>query len=646
MMKTSLLTKVIVALVLVALVPLAWVTFSLIQINREAFTEQVLRLHAVNASATSSRVDAFLQVRRQLVKAAADHPALAEPQSTDSQEQLKGILSVDDSIKVIAVGIYAPDGTEVLRAQMPGAQEDAIDVLRNAPPNLNIATSNGISYLTVVEEIQRAHGEIRAVFQADALGLYLEPKELGQEAHLALLDASKHTLLQSTGAGSIPADLAAKAVSGQVSGAGHYEGQHGAKLLGAFAPIDLASWTIVSWQPIKVAEAVAYTMRRHSLGAAGLALLLVALLTLAAFRSVIRPLRMLILEHSDLLDGEQTKRGDEIGDLRKAFAALRQHAKDKRQIENVALGRYQVIKQIGAGAMGTVFQGWDPKLKRSVALKTIKIDDDRDGATHKHTSQLVREAVSAASVRHDNVVGVFDVEDTPDYSFVAMEFIDGDTLEGYLRKQGPLSESDTIQIGLAVARGLQAAHDKKIVHRDIKPANVLLGHEGEIKISDFGISALMTSLHADRDQVFGTPGYLPPETLTGQGFSEQGDLFALGVLLYECITGRLPFTGKSVRDVMLETVRNLPEPPQKLSPRLSDQLNNIILSLIEKDPDLRGDAVGLVELLSALKPSTLWTYRSIELEELNESALLPTVASYSSQLVETVNIRRAGDSEN
>lgn len=639
-MQASLLTKVILALVLVGLVPLAWVTFRLVKINREAFTEQVLRLHAVNASASSTRIHGFLLIRRQMARAAANHPALADPQSAETQELLKSLLAADETIQALSAGVFTQDGRAVLRAQHPDIPEVAIEALSTATQPLSLVQADSVLYLIVVEEVAAVQAQVRALFNAQPLLEYLQPKELGQNAHMAIVDSQGQPLMTSQEAGPLPSDLVLQTNSGQVSGAGKYTGVGGSRLLGAFAPVGLASWTIASWQPIQIAESVALNMRNHALIAAGFALLLVAVLTLFAFRTVIGPLRALIAENASLSGTEAG--GDEIGALRQAFAALRQHVAEKKSLADVALGRYHVIRQIGAGAMGTVFQGWDPKLKRPVALKTIKLDDGRAGATHQHSSQLVREAVSAASVRHDHVVSVYDVEDTPDFAFVAMEFIEGDTLEGYIQRNGHLSEGEAVLLGLAVAKGLLAAHDKRIVHRDIKPANVLLGHEGEVKISDFGISELMTSLTAKNDQVFGTPGYLPPETICGNGFSDRGDMFALGVLMYECVTGKIPFTGATVREVMMNTLRADPTPPKVINPKIGDLLNQTILRLIDKQPDNRPTATDLIEILTNMAPQGSWVYRNDELEEIDEASLLPTHAGLSSQLVDTVDLGQIG----
>ena len=155
----------------------------------------------------------------------------------------------------------------------------------------------------------------------------------------------------------------------------------------------------------------------------------------------------------------------------------------------------------------------------------------------------MREAVTAARFSHPNVVAVYDVEESPEGAYIAMELVEGISLERLLLQRGRLRPAEVIPLGAAIARGLAAAHARDIVHRDVKPANVMLGRDGSIKVTDFGIADLIAaSVRAD-GLVFGTPGYLPPEALRGAGHNRAGDLFALGVVLYECLAGVKPFGG-------------------------------------------------------------------------------------------------------
>ena len=172
---------------------------------------------------------------------------------------------------------------------------------------------------------------------------------------------------------------------------------------------------------------------------------------------------------------------------------------------------------LGVGGMGTVFRGWDPKLERPVALKTVRLGSEFGEAERKQLAvRLLREAITAARFQHPNIVAVHDAAHAPGGAFVAMELVEGQSLERFLWERGRLPPELVIPLGAAVARALAAAHGHEIVHRDIKPGNVLLGRDGAIKVVDFGISATIAeALRADGTQVLGTPGYIAPELLQG-----------------------------------------------------------------------------------------------------------------------------------
>ncbi len=208
-----------------------------------------------------------------------------------------------------------------------------------------------------------------------------------------------------------------------------------------------------------------------------------------------------------------------------------------------------MLSLIGSGGMGSVFKGWDPRLQRSVALKTIRIAaaDVPEGAA----SKLLAEAVAVAQITHPNVVAVFDAEESSGAAFVAMEFVDGIGLDRYLDRRAQLDWREVVPLGAAISRGLAAAHAHDLVHRDIKPGNVLLGHDGAIKIADFGLATFLSLLHDAPGKVFGTPGFLAPEALRGQPIDERTDLYAMGVVLFRALAGRYPVHGTSFRSSSL-----------------------------------------------------------------------------------------------
>lgn len=253
------------------------------------------------------------------------------------------------------------------------------------------------------------------------------------------------------------------------------------------------------------------------------------------------------------------------------------------------LGRYEVLDVLGLGGMATVLRGWDPKLKRHVALKTVRLEALETEDAKSLGEALVAEAVAIAGISHPNIVSVYDVGDSPEAVFIAMELVDGVSLQTFLDARRALSPAQTVLIGMAVARALEAAHVRGIPHYDVKPANVLLGFDGTIKVADFGVSAIIATTAAPRDQVFGTAGYIAPETARGEERDVRGDLFGLGVLLYECATGRNPFLASTPRETIAATISTTPPPLASLldGSILVSELSGIVESLMAKAPEER-----------------------------------------------------------
>lgn len=271
--------------------------------------------------------------------------------------------------------------------------------------------------------------------------------------------------------------------------------------------------------------------------------------------------------------------------------------------EGAILGRYVVEELVGEGAMGLVFRGRDPKLRRKVALKTVHLARELPpDQARRMVTELLREAVTAARLNHPHVVAVYDVEDLPEAAFIAMEYVDGITLDDYVWERGRLAGDEVAMIGLAVARALEAAHAQGLVHHDVKPGNVLLGRNGEIKVTDFGLSRAITTVTKSDGHVWGTPGYLPPETLLGRGYDGQGDLFGLGATLYYCLTGARAFWGDDLDETLDQTLHREPAPPRSIHPDVTEPMDRLVLDLLAKDPAHRlrsaGDAVRRLESLA------------------------------------------------
>jgi len=266
------------------------------------------------------------------------------------------------------------------------------------------------------------------------------------------------------------------------------------------------------------------------------------------------------------------------------------------------LGRYEIIELIGEGSMGTVFRGWDPKLKRTVALKTVKLDMGKEGVWRKDMiTRLLNEAVMGARFSHPNIVAVFDVGDQPPSAFIAMEFVEGPSLDQLLGLNDRLSSREVVHLALQVTRGLAAAHAADLVHHDVKPGNVMLGPEGVVKVTDFGLANWISEIVENSGRVFGTPGFLAPEALRGEGYSKVSDLFGLGGIMYRCLVGKSPFPGKTIAGIVANTLGGDLVPPREEVPEIEEDLENLVLGLLEREPAQRiGDAREVVLRLENL----------------------------------------------
>ncbi|MEM9597387.1 MAG: protein kinase [Acidobacteriota bacterium] len=285
---------------------------------------------------------------------------------------------------------------------------------------------------------------------------------------------------------------------------------------------------------------------------------------------------------------------------------LKESLRTGRVVGSLFLGRYQALDVVGEGGSGLVFRGWDPWLKRAVALKTLRIEGPAaPPASSNEVADLLGEAVTVARFSHPNIVTVYDLGGSSEVAFIAMEFVDGTSLAQYLERSGRLAPAQVVPLALGIARGLEAAHGHRIVHQDVKPGNVLLGYDGSIKVSDFGVARLLTSLSQDEGTVFGTPGFLPPEILLGEPHSEAADLFGLGAVLFQCLTGVLPFAGDSLHQLVRNTVRQGTPSPRSLVPEVSPELDLLVREMLAKDPEARlGQASEAVDRLMELPGAT------------------------------------------
>jgi len=252
------------------------------------------------------------------------------------------------------------------------------------------------------------------------------------------------------------------------------------------------------------------------------------------------------------------------------------------------LGRYEVLKELGKGAMGIVYLGKDPKINREVAIKTLRFEDEFEPADMQAMKErFFREAESAGRLVHPNIVTIYDAGEDGDISYIAMELLSGTDLKDFVTKDKLLPAHEVMETIAKVADALDYAHSEGVVHRDIKPANIMRLNDGRIKVADFGIARITSQSKTATGTVMGTPSYMAPEQLAGKKVDGRADLFSLGVTLYELLTGEKPFTGESVATLMFR-IANEPHPPiMTHRADLPPGVAAIIDKALEKNPDTR-----------------------------------------------------------
>jgi serine/threonine protein kinase len=258
-------------------------------------------------------------------------------------------------------------------------------------------------------------------------------------------------------------------------------------------------------------------------------------------------------------------------------------------------GRYALSELLGSGGMAEVFLAHDRILDRDLALKILREGYANDAA---FVSRFRREAQSAAALNHPYVVQVYDQGRSEDGRlYIAMEHVPGGNLKDLITRRGPLDLAEAARLASEVAEALGAAHERGIVHRDIKPQNVLLGEAGEAKVADFGIAlAASTSITSGTELLFGTPGYMSPEQAMGERVGPESDLYSLGVVLYEMLTGTVPFEAEGALATAMKHVTDRPPSPREHDPSVPEAMDALVMRLLAKDPEDRcGSAFELAE---------------------------------------------------
>ncbi|MEM6998813.1 MAG: serine/threonine-protein kinase [Pseudomonadota bacterium] len=261
-------------------------------------------------------------------------------------------------------------------------------------------------------------------------------------------------------------------------------------------------------------------------------------------------------------------------------------------VEKPMLGRFQIEKELGKGAMGIVYQGKDPKINRVVAIKTMNLGQEfEDDELVEVKERFFREAETAGRLTHKNIVTIYDVGEEHDLAYIAMEFLDGHDLSRYIKPDKMLPIKTVIQLVILSAEALNYAHQQKVVHRDIKPANIMLiPKESTIKLTDFGIARITDSSKTKTGMVLGTPSYMSPEQLVGKHIDGRSDLFSLGIMLFQLLTGQLPFKGDSMTALMFSIANEAHPEIIGIRKELNQALpgiSEVINKVLEKTPEAR-----------------------------------------------------------
>jgi serine/threonine protein kinase len=253
------------------------------------------------------------------------------------------------------------------------------------------------------------------------------------------------------------------------------------------------------------------------------------------------------------------------------------------------IGRYRITKELGRGAMGVVYQAVDPTIGRTLAIKTIRLREVDDPAQRERLKErLFREARSAGVLSHPNIVTIYDMEEDDGLAYIAMQFVNGPTLDEVMSRPNPMGAQEMFRILRQTASALDFAHEKGIVHRDIKPANIMIDEHGTAKIADFGIAKVGTSGNLTLSgTILGTPNYMSPEQVQGKPVDGHADQFSLAVVAYEILTGERPFGGEHLGTVVYRIVAEEPVVVHRLNPSLSPEIDAVIRKALSKRADGR-----------------------------------------------------------
>ena len=303
------------------------------------------------------------------------------------------------------------------------------------------------------------------------------------------------------------------------------------------------------------------------------------------------------------------------------------------------IGRYTLAGEIGRGAMGVVYKAADPALERTVAIKTVGLDLD-PAEREQYEKRFITEARAAGGLNHPNIVVIHDIGKSGELAFIAMEYLEGRELKELIATR-ELSADRALDIAAQVADALAYAHRRDVVHRDVKPANIMILTDGRVKITDFGIARMRSSdVRSPAGVVVGSPRYLSPEQVLGKRSDARADSFALGVILYEMLTGDVPFNGIDVNALMFQIVHFNPPPPSHINPALPAVIDLIIAKALAKNPDDRYADIG--EFAADMKQARLPGLADVYVPAAAGPGVM-TAQPLSETWIETLPSGRTGD---
>lgn len=304
--------------------------------------------------------------------------------------------------------------------------------------------------------------------------------------------------------------------------------------------------------------------------------------------------------------------------------------------------RYEIVRNIGEGGMANVYLAHDTILDRDVAVKILRGDLAGD---EKFVRRFQREAISASSLSHPNIVGMYDVGEDNGQYFIVMEYVNGKTLKNLIKKRGALTIPEVIDIMLQVTSGISHAHDSYIIHRDIKPQNIMILDNGMIKITDFGIAMALNSHELTQtNSVMGSVHYLPPEQANGSGSTIKSDIYSLGILMFELLTGKIPFKGENAVEIAIKQMKEQIPSVCQINNEIPQSIENIILKASAKNPKNRYESINEMhnDILNCMNEEhkndrrLVYQFPEQELEETKTMQTLPWIFNKKASKKDTI----------